>query len=121
MTTQNVFEVDVVYCPMNEIEEYNKAYPKLNLVGVPNNIKGITPTRNFILDNETDSHIIMADDDVEYFFTFEKLFCQACPFFNYQNCRYQMISTPFFINPLAITPRCISEVPSKIRITRQSR
>lgn len=73
MTTQDVFKVDAVYCPMNEIEEYNKAYPKLSLVGVPDNIKGITPTRNFILDNETDSHLIMVDDDVEYFFVFENL------------------------------------------------
>lgn len=73
MTTQKVFPVDAIYCPANEVGDYAKAYPGTNIVGVPEEIKGITPTRNFMLNDCKDKHIIMVDDDVEYFFVFEKL------------------------------------------------
>ena len=53
-----------VYIPELEQEAYTKTGVK-NLVSVPNNIKGITQTRNWILDNVEDRHVVFIDDDVK--------------------------------------------------------
>lgn len=71
MLTHKVFKVDAVYVPMAEVKDYQTAYPDLTIAGVPDEIKGITKTRNFMLNAETDKHLIQVDDDVEYFFMFE--------------------------------------------------
>lgn len=71
MTTHQMIGVDRVYVPESEVAEYALAYKGLVIVGVPDEIKGITPTRNYILEQETDKHIVQIDDDVEYFFRFE--------------------------------------------------
>jgi len=71
MTTNQVIDVDKVYVPRIEALDYKEAYPDPKIVDVPDSIIGITPTRNYILENEEDPHIIQVDDDVEYFFRFE--------------------------------------------------
>ncbi len=54
-----------IYVPENEAESYKKGNPCNEIVSVPKNIKGITQTRNWILNNETDKRIVMVDDDVK--------------------------------------------------------
>lgn len=72
MTTQKVLNVDEVYVPSSEFDSYKLHHPELNIISVPDYIKGITPTRNYILEHCQDKHIVQVDDDVEYFFLFEK-------------------------------------------------
>jgi len=54
----------VVYVPANEAKDYERAKVR-NIVAVPDKIKGITGTRNWILDHERDPYIVMVDDDVK--------------------------------------------------------
>lgn len=58
-----------VFVPKNEISEYQSGGTK-NLVGVPKKARGITATRNFILDwarervDEYGERVVMVDDDL---------------------------------------------------------
>lgn len=59
--------------PFGEGEEYKKNYPKTAVHETPKRIKGITPTRQWILDEFKEHDIFMIDDDVvsvrkNYFF-----------------------------------------------------
>src|SRR3984893_17476228 len=54
----------LVYVPANEAKDYERAKVR-NIVAVPDKIKGITRTRNWILDHERDPYIVMVDDDVK--------------------------------------------------------
>lgn len=62
--TQDVLATCVFYVPENEADAYRRCYKKNKIVSVPAEIKGITATRNWILDNTTDKRIVMVDDDV---------------------------------------------------------
>lgn len=53
-----------VYVPNAEVEDYRRA-GVARVVGVPNSVKGITATRNWILDNADDRWVVMVDDDVK--------------------------------------------------------
>lgn len=48
--------------PHNEVELYKENYPYLEVIGTPPHIKGITPTRQWIL--EQYEEVFMIDDDV---------------------------------------------------------
>ena len=48
--SQKVLPSAHVYVPENEIASYNRAGVR-NLIAVPNSVRGITATRNWILDN----------------------------------------------------------------------
>lgn len=61
-----LFDDYVIYCPESEAEDY-RVYHK-RVVGVPDEIKGITATRNFILNNCDKKYIVQCDDDVLGFF-----------------------------------------------------
>jgi hypothetical protein len=61
--SQAVLPCAQVFIPQNEINDYARAGVK-NLVAVPERIKGITATRNWILDNVKDRRVVMIDDDV---------------------------------------------------------
>ena len=50
--------------PENEADEYKKNYPNTEVLGVPSSLKGITKTRQWILDRYRDIDIFMIDDDV---------------------------------------------------------
>lgn len=50
------------YVPESEVHMYD--YVK-NVVGVPNNIQGITPTRNWILKNTDEKRVVFLDDDAK--------------------------------------------------------
>ena len=47
VTTTDIFKTAVLYVPESEIEQYRPFYKKI--IGVPDEIKGITATRNYIL------------------------------------------------------------------------
>jgi glycosyltransferase involved in cell wall biosynthesis len=61
--TQAVLPSCVVYVPAAEVAEYEAAGVR-NVVAVPDRVKGITATRNFILDQCRDRWVVMIDDDV---------------------------------------------------------
>jgi hypothetical protein len=62
--TLNVLPSAVLYVPENEVDSYCRAGFK-NVRGVPALVKGITKTRNWILDNTDDLRVVMIDDDVK--------------------------------------------------------
>jgi hypothetical protein len=50
--------------PQGEVEDYKANNPKVEVVGVPSHIRGITHTRQWILDNWASEDVFMIDDDV---------------------------------------------------------
>lgn len=54
----------VIYVPEQEASDYRRFGYK-NITPVPNEVRGITKTRNFILDNSQDPWVVMIDDDVK--------------------------------------------------------
>jgi hypothetical protein len=52
-----------MFVPESEVHQYRNYCP--NVVGVPNSVKGITTTRNWILENANDSRVVFIDDDVK--------------------------------------------------------
>ena len=62
MTTHKVFKSAYIYVPESEVYQY-EVYS--NVIGVPDSIKGITATRNWILKNN-DSNVFFIDDDFLY-------------------------------------------------------
>lgn len=53
----------VLYVPEYEADEYRKIYSEV--VAVPNDVKGITPTRNWILKNTDEKRVVFIDDDMK--------------------------------------------------------
>ena len=66
VTTHKLFLDSVIVCPESEVKLYKKHHKRV--LGVPNKIKGITATRNWILDNCDDEWSIQVDDDARYFY-----------------------------------------------------
>lgn len=62
--TQAVLPSARVYVPEAEVDDYQRAGVR-NVVAVPNEVKGITRTRNYILDTADDPWVVMVDDDVK--------------------------------------------------------
>lgn len=62
--SQKIIPSARVYVPELEVEAYVAAGTK-NVVGVPNSVRGITATRNWILKSTDDPHVVMIDDDVK--------------------------------------------------------
>jgi hypothetical protein len=60
--TAKIFPDAFIYVPESEFHEY-KMYK--NVVSVPNSIKGITATRNYIL-KSNNCNILFIDDDLQY-------------------------------------------------------
>ncbi|MCU9931087.1 hypothetical protein OFL77_27535, partial [Escherichia coli] len=53
----------IFYVPQSELHQYEGIVK--NVIGVPNTIKGITSTRNWILKNSGERFVIFIDDDVK--------------------------------------------------------
>lgn len=56
----------VIFCPASEVEEYTRHIPGIPVIGVPDTVKGITRTRNWILDFARDAGerwVVQIDDD----------------------------------------------------------
>lgn len=63
IATQKKLPGCFVYVPELEVDAYRRTGHK-NVIGVPNDIKGITKTRNWILKNTDDKWVVFIDDDV---------------------------------------------------------
>lgn len=61
--TDKLLTNSVFFVPEAEVEDYRK-HSKCEVIGVPNDVKGITKTRNWILKNTNEKHVVMVDDDV---------------------------------------------------------
>ncbi|MCK9461601.1 MAG: hypothetical protein M0R80_18385 [Proteobacteria bacterium] len=64
--TAKLFDDFKIFCPKREADEYRKFYGD-KVFEVPDDIKGITATRNFILDH-SGKYVIQCDDDVIGFY-----------------------------------------------------
>ena len=62
-TTDKTIPSTVFYVPAREVEQYKRSGVQ-SVIGVPDEIKGITKTRNWILDSCGDPRVVMIDDDV---------------------------------------------------------
>jgi hypothetical protein len=62
--SQRLLPAAHVFVPELEVDAYRRAGAQ-NVVGVPNEIRGITRTRNWILDYTDDRWVLMVDDDVK--------------------------------------------------------
>ena len=62
--TQKILQTAVVYVPALEKPAYEAAGAS-NVVAVPNDVQGITATRNWILRNTDEQWVVMVDDDVK--------------------------------------------------------
>ena len=62
--SQKILPSAHVFVPASEMNDYKKAGVR-NLVSVPDSVRGITPTRNWILANARDKWVVMLDDDVK--------------------------------------------------------
>lgn len=78
--TTKIFPNAFIYVPESEVAEY-KMYK--NVVGVPNEIKGITATRNYILKNNS-CNVLFIDDDLQYGGFIEK-FEESCKLRRFKN------------------------------------
>ena len=63
MTSHKVFKSAIIFVPESEVEQY-KIYSN-EIIGVPNEVRGITATRNWILKN-TKQNVFFIDDDFQY-------------------------------------------------------
>lgn len=52
-----------LFVPKAEAADYSRHYR--NVIAVPDDVRGITKTRNWILDNAGDKWVVMIDDDVK--------------------------------------------------------
>lgn len=62
-TTNKILPNCIFYVPESEVHQY-KGIVK-NIVGVPKDVRGITPTRNWILKNTNEKRIVFLDDDAK--------------------------------------------------------
>jgi len=63
-TTQKIFKSAVFYVPESEVMQYS-VYSN-RVVGVPNSVRGITATRNYILKHNDGVNVFFIDDDLQY-------------------------------------------------------
>ena len=64
-STQKIFKSALFYVPESEVQQY--AIHSNNIIGVPNSVRGITATRNYILKNNAGVNVFFIDDDLQYF------------------------------------------------------
>ena len=88
VTTSELFYESVIVCPESEVSEYKKHHEKV--LGVDDTVKGITATRNWILNNTEDEWHIQVDDDALSFHSFEN--GKKERFINTSNIRESILS-----------------------------
>jgi hypothetical protein len=64
ITSQNIFKSGVLYVPESELMQYS--IYKNKIVQIPNEVKGITQTRNWILKHNENKNVFFLDDDLQY-------------------------------------------------------
>jgi len=65
ITSQKIFKGATLYVPESELMQYSIYSNKL--VTIPNEVKGITKTRNWILKHNEGKNVFFIDDDLQYF------------------------------------------------------
>lgn len=65
ITSQKIFKKATLYIPESELMQYSIYSNKI--VTIPNSIKGITATRNWILKYNKNKNVFFIDDDLQYF------------------------------------------------------
>ena len=65
ITTQKIFKSAILYIPESEQMQYSIYSNELHLI--PNEVRGITATRNYILKNNAGKNVFFIDDDLQYF------------------------------------------------------
>lgn len=63
-TTQNILPNCTFFVPSSEEHQYKGSVK--NIIPVPKEVRGITPTRNWIMKNNNDNEIVFIDDDVRF-------------------------------------------------------
>lgn len=63
-STNKILPNCIFYVPESELHQY-KGIIK-NVIGVPKEVRGITPTRNWILKNTEEKWVVFLDDDVKH-------------------------------------------------------
>lgn len=63
-TTDKILPNAVFFVPKSEYHQYEGLIK--NVVAIPNTVRGITPTRNYILQNTDKKWVVFIDDDVKY-------------------------------------------------------
>jgi len=63
-STMKVLPHATVYVPEIESDDYRKVWTN-QIVGVPNDVRGITKTRNWILRSTKNRYVVFVDDDVQ--------------------------------------------------------
>ena len=62
-TTNKILpNIATFFVPQSEVHQYS--YIK-NVIGIPNDVQGITPTRNWILKNTNEKWVVFLDDDAK--------------------------------------------------------
>jgi len=69
VTTHKLFKESYIVCPDSEVDLYKEHHD--NVIGVDDKVKGITQTRNWILDYNKENWHIQVDDDALSFHTYE--------------------------------------------------
>ena len=64
ITSQKIFKSATLYIPESELMQYSIYRNKI--VTIPNEIKGITKTRNWILKYNKNKNVFFIDDDLQY-------------------------------------------------------
>lgn len=54
----------IMFAPQCEVKDYEKIYPG-KIIGVPDDVRGITPTRNWILKQHLGEDVVFVDDDLK--------------------------------------------------------
>ncbi len=62
ITSKKIFKDARLFVPLSEVTQYSQYS---NVIGVPNEIKGITATRNYILKSTT-KNVFFIDDDLQF-------------------------------------------------------
>lgn len=62
-TSDKVLPTATMFVPEGELHQYTKT--NKHVVGIPNEVRGITKTRNWILKNTKESRVVFVDDDVK--------------------------------------------------------
>lgn len=61
--SKELLKSGVLFVPKSEEKYYRRTYQ--DVVGVPDEVRGITPTRNWILKNTNERYVVMVDDDLK--------------------------------------------------------
>jgi hypothetical protein len=64
VTTKNVVKIDAIVCPKNEVDDYKKYNPKIEIIAQPDGVNNIVKARQFVLN--TFEEVFMLDDDVTH-------------------------------------------------------